>query len=945
MREGRNLPKDSNTPFASYSVDEGDDVMPELPSGPVTFLFTDLEGSTESAAALGDERYASLLQTHRTLLREAFGGFDDTVDFAKEGDALFFAFARAGDAMRASLAGQRAMQQYDWPPDAVLRVRMGMHTGEAVASGGEYVGHNVHKAKRICDAGHGGQILLSEATAALLPSDLPGTTVLTDLGRYRLKDLGEPQRIYQLADGGLLHDFAPLRSLEAFTHNLPSQRSAFIGREHEIGQVRKLLEVHRLVSLTGVGGCGKTRLALQVGAEELDAFPEGVFLVELAPLSDPALIARTVADAIGMVIGGGVAGGSPVPIDELVINHLGAKKTMLILDNCEHMLEAIASFVDRVLVRCPNVTILTTTREALDVDGEQSSPVPSLSVPEDESDADRSEAVRLFVARAQAAHPNFEIDTDNVASVTEICRRLDGIPLAIELAASRVTHLSAQQIAERLDDMFRLLTGGRRRVQRQQTLQASLDWSYDLLAESERVLLRRLAVFAGAFGLGSVEEICVDPHVTRKSVIDTLRSLVEKSLVITEENGPEKRYRLLEPVRLYAAAHLHEATESESFRRRHRDRYLAWVESFPSDEATFGFEAYRAFEREHDNLRAALEWSASEGDHSLVARMANGLLTLWWNGGYFEEGHRWLSAAIDSGELDVNDLVTAYAGLTACSVMRVDGQARDYAISAVDPAHGTPTPHQGLALSFAAIFSAVIAEFARDAAQAAEAREWVQRAIEMGAQAGPAWRGFALVCAGQVELILRDVPAADHYLTEALAVWRVPSISVVGCASALAVTRHVLGDPDGALRAARRAAEVEDEWWRPGLGSNSLGLALAGIGDLPHAARQLSTSIENALAWGVGLWLNEALVFCGAVAFLAGDAERASRLLAAGRHLGDAPQMATPFRSGHSYALYLHYIPRIRGALEPGRAHRTRAEGRAMSIEEATAYALEGLDA
>ena len=916
--------------------------MSKLPSGPVTFVFTDIERSTESAAALGDERYARVLQKHRAILRESFARYD-AIEFGTEGDALFFAFARAGDAIRAAVAGQRALERHEWNGDARVRVRLGLHTGEAVVSDGEYVGHNVHKAKRICDAGHGGQILLSDAVAALVNEDLPESVTLTDLGRYRLKDLGEPQRIYQLTDEQLRHDFPELRSLEVFTHNLPSQRSAFVGREAEIAKIRKVLEDCRLVSLTGVGGAGKTRLALQIGAEELERFPDGVFLVELAPLSDPSLMTRTIADAIGMIIGGSITGGVPVPVDEMLINHLGQKRMMLILDNCEHLLDASAALVDRVLARCPHVTILATTREALDVEGEQSWPVPSLTVPEDLSDAERSEAVRLFAARAQAAQPTFELSSDNIESVSEICHRLDGIPLAIELAASRVSHLSPQQIAERLDDMFRLLTGGRRRVQRQQTLQASLDWSYDLLNERERMLLRRLAVFAGAFPLVAVETICSDARIPRPTVVDLLGSLVDKSLVLTEERGAEVRYRLLEPVRLYAGNHLREVGEAETFRRHHRDRYLSWAESFPSDEATFGFAAYHAFEREHDNLRAAMEWSAAEGRYDLVARMANRLLTLWWNGGYFEEGHQWLTTAIEKGNLEPEDLVAAYTGLTACSLMRVDGRARDYVLRAVDISTERPTAHQGLCLGLGAIFSAVVAEVTRDPHNAEECRSWVRRSLEIAAHVGPAWHAFALVVAGQIELILRDVPAADRYLTEALAAWREPSISVVGCASALAVSRHILGDAPGALLAARRAAEVEDEWWRPGLGSNSLGLALAGSGDFRGAAMHLASSIRNAVDWGVGIWLNEALLFTGAVALLAGQPERASTLLAAGRHLGGAPQMATPFRSGHSYALYLHYIPKVRDAVGPAVAHRTRAEGRSMSVEEITAYALEGL--
>ncbi|MGH2760125.1 MAG: ATP-binding protein [Actinomycetota bacterium] len=917
--------------------------MTDLSAGPVTFLFTDIERSTESAAAIGDHLYAELLQTHRTLLRdalEALGG----QEFATEGDALFFAFIRARDSIRAAVAGQLALDEHDWPAEMVIRVRMGLHTGEAVISQGEYVGHNVHKAKRICDAGHGGQILLSESTATLVEADLDETTALADLGRHRLKDLGEPQRLYQLETEGLPREFPALRSLESFIHNLPAQRSTFIGREHELTGVHKLLETQRLVTLTGIGGCGKTRLALQVGAEQLDRFPDGVFFIELAVLSDPELIARGVADAIGMVIGGSMTGGTSVPVEDLVIDHLRRKQALLILDNCEHMLGASAGLVDRVLSECPNVSIIATTREALDVEGEQSWPVPSLSLPHEDDDPESSEAVSLFDARARAVQPTFELGPENLEPVTEICRRVDGLPLAIELAASRVTHLTPHQIAARLDDMFRLLTGGRRRIQRQQTLEASLDWSYELLSDTERVLLRRLAVFAGPFPLDAAEEICANGGIERDTVFELLGSLVDKSLVGTVQAGTEIRYRLLEPVRLYAAEHLRQADEAEAFRERHRDRYIEWVESFPLEEATFGFAAFRAFEAELGNLRVALEWSAGEGRYDLVARLTNRLITLWWNGGHFDEAHRWFTTVTQNAEdLSVDELVATYAGLTASSVMRVDGDARHHATAAIQEAAGEPIPHLVLARSLGSIFSGVVAEVSRDPSIADETREWIRQAIALGEEVGPAWKSFALGVAGQVELILHDITAADRYLTESLETWDVPSIGMVGCSSALAVARHILGDAQGAVVAARGGAQVEAEWWRPGLGANSLGLALAGVGDFREAERFLTTSIRNATSWGVSIWLNEALLFCGASAFLSGDAARASRLFSAGRHLGGAPQMATPFRSGHSYALYLHYIPRIRDALGPGAAHRTRAEGRSMSVDDITAYALEGL--
>ena len=454
--------------------------MAELPSGTVTFLFTDIERSTEHLAALGNDAYADALDTHRQILREAFnthGGHE----IATEGDSFFVAFARAHDAVDAAVTGQRTIGEHP------LRARMGIHTGEALVRNGGYIGHDVHRAKRICDAAHGGQILVSQTTTDLVRS----AQMLTDLGPHRLKDLGEPQRIFQVGEG----KFPPLRSLESFRHSLPRQRSSFIGREREIAQISELLEKNQLVTIHGVGGCGKTRLAVQVGAEMLHEFPDGVFFADLAPISDDDGIVHAVADAVGIPLGGPVGTIRTAVSDDLVLRYMSERTSLLILDNCEHLLDGCAALADRLLAHCPRLSILATSREALQVEGEQAWRLPSLSLPDDATNMSESEAVSLFAARARAASGSFELTPAEAPAVAEICRRLDGIPLAIEFAAARVTHLSPKQIAQKLDDRFRLLTGGRRQIQRQLTLQAALDWSYDLLDEAERILLRRLAVF------------------------------------------------------------------------------------------------------------------------------------------------------------------------------------------------------------------------------------------------------------------------------------------------------------------------------------------------------------------------------------------------------------------------------------------------------------------
>ena len=541
-----------------------------LPEGVLTLFFSDVEGSTRLAKAHGDAAWAELLETHRALLRQAFaahGGHEvDT-----QGDSFFAVFRLPSDAVAAALAAQQSLAAQAWPAAGAVRVRIGLHTGEAMARGDHYVGQEIHRASRICDAGHGGQIVVSQTTAELVRGSLPEGATLAPLGDYRLKDLGQPQRLFQLGAAGLPSDFPRLRSLDIPT-NLPTERSSFIGREADISALRERLAEHRLVTLTGIGGSGKTRLALQVGALELGRFADGVFFVDLAPVSDAQLLAATVASACGLMLGE-ASGAGAASFEDRLIEALARRQSLVIVDNCEHMLEAVADLLDRMLADCDKLTLLATSREALAVEGEQVLPVASLAVPDDaaltQAQAEANDAVRLFVERAKAVKPGFALGPDNRAAVVEVCRRLDGIPLAIEFAAARVAHLSVPQIAERLQDRFRLLTGGRRRIQRQQTLSAALDWSHDLLGDDERIVFRRLAVFAGGFALDAAEGICSGGDIHQGAVLDLLGSLVAKSLVSTlADDRGQTRYRLLETVRMYAADKLAAAAECEAVRTR-----------------------------------------------------------------------------------------------------------------------------------------------------------------------------------------------------------------------------------------------------------------------------------------------------------------------------------------------------------------------------------------
>ncbi len=622
--------------------------MPSLPTGTVTFLFTDIEGSTTLLQRLGDRRYAEILTEHQRLLRNAFvEGKGQEVD--TQGDAFLVAFARARDAVATAVAAQQALMKHTWPNCASLRVRMGLHTGEPVSATDRYVGVDVHRASRICAAGHGGQILLSEAVNGLLARDLTPGVSLRNLGTHRLKDLQEPERIFQIVHPDLPADFPPLKSLDVRPNNLPRQLTSFIGREKEIAEVKRLLSTADLVTLTGTGGAGKTRLALQVAADLLDTYPDGVWLAELASLSDPALVAKAVAAALDVPEQPGC------PLHETLVRSLPTEHLLLVLDNCEHVLSACQDLANTLLRACPRLRILATSREALGVDGEVSYRVPSLRLPDlhrlpSLATLVEYEAVRLFAERAALSQPGFSLTASNAATIAQICHRLDGIPLAIEFAAARVKILSLDQIAARLDDRFRLLTAGTRKtLPRHQTLRATMDWSYDLLSEQERTVLRRLSVFAGGWTLESAEAICSGDGVEASDILDLLTQLVDKSLVVAETRDAEARYRLLETVRQYARDRLQDSGEANDVRRRHRDWYQALAEqAYPEMFRGQRLELWlERLETEHDNLRAALQWSKAEKDGAEAGlRLAGALWWLWFQHDHWSEGVGWLEGAL-----------------------------------------------------------------------------------------------------------------------------------------------------------------------------------------------------------------------------------------------------------------------------------------------------------
>jgi len=616
-------------------------------NGALTFLLTDVEGSTrlweEHPAAM-----AAALARHDAIVEAAVmrhGG--ELVRSRGEGDSSFSSFSNSSDALRCALQMQQELQNESWPQGVCLRVRMALHSGKATPRAGDYYGQTVNRCARLRAAAHGGQVVLSQAVEKEARSSLPDGASLLSLGVHRLKDLADPEHVYQLSHPALPADFPPLRSLNNRNHNLPLQLTSFIGRQKEMAEVSELLQSTRLLTLLGAGGCGKTRLALQVAADLSDAYPSGVWLVELAALTDPQLVPQALLSALGLRQEPGRA------LLVTLINHLAGEHCLIVLDNCEHLLAASAHLVNELLPACPELRVLATSRQALGVAGETSWRVPSLSLPAQAArtlltELTATESVRLFVDRALAAVPGFALSDIDAAPVFEICTRLDGIPLAIELAAARMSALSPQEIAARLSDRFHLLTrGSRTALPRHQTLQAAVDWSHDLLNQPERALLRRLAVFAGGWALPAAEAVCAGGEVEPHAVLDLLTELVGKSLVLAERQDGSTRYQMLETIRQYARNRLQAAGEEGELRSRHRDWSLALAEEAEQELLRGRQVSWERLESEHDNMRAALEWSLEDrAGLEAALRLAGALGEFWDLRCYFEEGRRWLEAAL-----------------------------------------------------------------------------------------------------------------------------------------------------------------------------------------------------------------------------------------------------------------------------------------------------------
>jgi predicted ATPase/class 3 adenylate cyclase/Tfp pilus assembly protein PilF len=909
----------------------------ELPVGTVTFLFTDIEGSSKLWEQYPDAMSAVLAQ-HNALLRQVIEAHRGYI-FKLWGDAVYAAFDRATDALNAAVEAQRELSRRSWGKLGSVRVRMALHTGAAEARDGDYFGPTLNRCARLLAAAHGGQILLSAATEELVRDALPPGVSLHSLGQHRLKDLQRPEHIFQVVHPDLPREFSSLRTLNAVPNNLPIQLTSFIGREREMREVKALLTQTRLLTLTGSGGCGKTRLALQVAADLLEDYPDGVWFIDLSVLTDPALVPGTVVATLGIHEEPGRAALTTLA------EALKPRTLLLILDNCEHLVGACAQLAETLLQTCPNLRIVATSREALGIAGEVAWRVPSLSLPQPHELAHpdslaritQYEAIRLFIERAEAASSDFRVTPHNLRAIVQICQRLDGIPLAIELAAARVKALSVEQIASRLDDRFRLLTGGSRTaLPRQQTLRAMMDWSYELLNERERMLFRRLSAFAGGFTLEAAEAVCADEQIPSYEIVDLLTNLVSKSLVVFRDE--EARYKLLETVRQYARDKLLETGEAARVRDRHRDWFVAFAERAESalqgpDQALW----LKRLETEHDNLRAALEWSSADAETGL--RLASALWPFWYLRGYVSEGREWLKQFLEKAAGAPSPLrAKALYGASMLARAQDDYLQATALLEESLELYRAAKDKRGVA---SALGNLGVIAFARgDYARATRLHEEsLEHFRELGDRVGMA---SALSELGNVAMYQGDLAQAEKLLEEGLALSRAAQDDQ-GIALALRRLGAVLWQKGERARA-KALLQESLELYRelgavPGLASvlNSLGMVALSEGDASRAGTLLRESLmkyrDVGDKWHIALCLDR----LARVAAAQGEWERAARLLGAEEALRETIGAPLPpsERNGREETLQ-----RAHEHLGEELFAAAWADGYAMKLDHAIAFAL-----
>ncbi len=871
----------------------------EYPTGTVTFLFTDVEGSTRLLHELG-ERYSAALDAHSKIIASRVSAADGLV-VNTEGDAFFCVFSNAVDAVTAAVGIQRDLFDYVWPTSGVFRVRMGIHTGEGTLGARDYVGVDVHRAARISGAGHGGQILVSAETYALVGRKLSRSVSMRDLGEHRLKDLPQAEHLFQIMISGLENDFPALKSESGRQHNLPATLNTFVGRSQELLTISERLSDSRLITLVGPGGTGKTRLAIEVGTKELERFPDGVWIAQLAAVSDSEGVQHSLAAALRLRERPGTV------LVDTISDHLAEKSVLIILDNCEHLLAACAEFADRLLVACPDVRILATSRQALRVPGEVVHQVPGLTVPSvgmSNEDFMASEAVQLFVDRAKQRKGDFSLTVETSASVVQICRRLDGIPLAIELAAARVNVLGVGQIADRLDDRFRLLTTGNAAdLPHHRTLRLAMDWSYDLLGADEASLFRRLSVFAGGCSLEAVESVCSTDATPESAVLDLLQSLIEKSLVVIDDHQGTARYRLLETVRVYAGEKLAGSGEKEAASHNHGSYYLHLVEEAEpalqgSGDSSSQAEVLDRLELDHGNFRAAME-GLLHTEPDVVGRLAAALWRYWEVRGYLNEGSEWLKRALEAGE-DLAPEVRAKALAGAGKLAWRRG-----AFEEAEPLFRESLHLWRIVRDRAGEANALhgLARAALNLGDHEEAQSWGEQSLtiqtELKSQQGIA---TAINTLGEVARFKGDLQQALDRYTESLDIYE-----EIGDTAAFITVKH------------------------------NLGYTALGQGDIERAEARFFEAMTIARDLQDHLGIFSMFGGLAAVAVTQGDAERAATLF------GAADAVATDGYAGDrvDQIEVQHNLAATKAALEPAAFNRAWRTGEEMERGAAISYALE----
>ena len=906
-------------PRADTALNGSDLGVSELPTGTVTLLLADVEGSTQLWQTQPAEMTAAIARLDRTVC-DIIAAHDGVRPVEQgEGDSVVVAFTRASDASACALDLQLA-------PLAPIRLRIGIHTGEVqLRDDRNYIGPTMNRAARLRDLAYGGQTVLSGTTGDLVAERLPPDAWLTELGSHRLRDLPRPERVMQLCHPDLHNEFPPLRNRETVVaQHLPVQLTSFVGREAEMNDVRQILANNRLVTLTGAGGVGKTRLAVQVAAEIAGGFGGEVWYVDLAPITDPDLVAVAVIRALGLP---DQQGSSTM---DALLRFIGDRRMLIVLDNCEHLLDATAALVVALLGGSPAVTIVATSREPIGMPGEVSWRVPSLSLAD--------EAIELFTDRARAVRPDFRLTDDTAATAAEICRRLDGVPLAIELAAARVRVLSLTEIRDSLHDRFRLLTGGARTaVRRQQTLRASVDWSHTLLTEPERILFARLAVFMGGFDLDAAEAVTGSGDVERYQVLDLLTLLVDKSLVVAETTSGPTRYRLLETVRQYALEKLGESGQADTIRARHRDHYTAMAALLDTPAASGHERRLEQADAEIDNLRTAFTWSRENSDSARASQLASSLQPLWLARGRIREGLAWFDLALADHNADPSEVAPAVraGALADKATLNAHMGATDsmeQALRALAIAREVDDP----ALLLRALTACGhVAVYDPDVAH-----PYFTEAMGLARLTGDRWRLSQILGWQSFGLTMEGHPIAIRAAAEegrAIAATIGDKFSAHACCWSLGVAHGMTGDLTGAVsqlgEVIAEASAAHDVYWVC-CGLSMQAIMLAWHGD-PSTARECADAAVEVAAELGGIFPGLAHVGVTVASLAAGDVAAADDAIAASSpHLTLQPKLAA------IWVAYAAQAALARGDLTAARSLADDAVARTSGFHLALALAV-----